>query len=137
MKPAEARRRRQLAEQAAAARGAALEAFLRLRAGAAETVVPDLIPDEAEGRRALREVRRLAQAAERQPKGSSGRGRKMDQLVFAVGRLVAVERVLAMDVLERAALTPRALAEIADGIRPEDLRERLASLHGESRTVTP
>lgn len=136
MKPPEARRRRQAAEAQVAARGAALEAFLK---GERPTsgVVPDLIPDEVEGRRALRDVRRLALAAERHPKGSSGRGRKMDQLVFAVGRLVAIERVLAMDPLERAALTPRELARIADGVRPEDLRARLASLHGESRTVAP
>lgn len=136
MKPKDLRDLRRVREQARAARGEVLETFLR-GDRPQDKLVPELIPDEAERRRALREVRRLALAAERQAKGSKGRGRKMDQLVFAVGRLVMVERVLEMDRLERAALTPRALAEIADGIRPDDLRSRLASLRGEGRTVAP
>lgn len=136
MKPQEARRRRKLAEQQVAARGAALEAFLKGEEPA-NKVVPELIPDEAALTRALGDVRKLVRASERQPRGSSGRGRKLDQLVLAIARLVAIERVLAMDPLERAGLTPRRLAVIADGVRPDDLRERLAVLHGESRAVAP
>ncbi|HEY4094509.1 MAG TPA: hypothetical protein VGM33_03315 [Baekduia sp.] len=119
-----------------AARGEALTAFLKGEEPTTK-VVPELIPTEKHLREALGEVRRLSRAAERQSKGSRGRGRKMDQLVFAMGRLVAIERVMEMDPLQRAGLTPARLAVIADSIRPDDLRARLASLHGESRTVAP
>lgn len=136
MKPDEARRRRKLVEQMRAARGEALDAYLRGEKPGGR-VVPDLIPDEAERGRAVDVVRRLAAQADRTARGSRARSVKMDQLVLAVARLVAVERVLALDPLERAGLTPRRLGEIADGIRPADLTERLAVMHGESRTVAP
>jgi hypothetical protein len=64
MKPAQARRLREAREAAQAARGEALEAFLRT-GEPADTVRPELIPGAAEHREASRQVREAVSRAAR------------------------------------------------------------------------
>jgi hypothetical protein len=89
MKPAQARRLREAREAAQAARGEALEAFLRT-GEPADTVRPELI---------------------------------------------YVERVIALDDLERAALTPAALFRLSF-VSPEDLERLRARMAGRSEVET-
>lgn len=98
-------------DQAKQARGEALEAFLRTGEPRDE-VRPDLIPDAAAHRDAVREVRRLARVANRAPRGPRRNG-LLDELVAAMRRLIYVERVLDLEPLERAGLTPARLVVLS------------------------
>lgn len=128
MKPDEARRRHLAAKQRRAAAGEMLEEAIT---SGITKVRPDLIPTEEDRVAAARRVRELISQANRQPKGAR-RSKTLDRLILALARLVYVERVLALDRLERAGLTPPALWEMSS-IGPDDLRDRLASMRGESR----
>jgi predicted component of type VI protein secretion system len=129
VKPNEARRRRLQEKAAATARGDALEAFLRGGGDSAE-VRPDLIPTAEDHVAALREYRKAARLVA----GALGvkRARLMDGLVFALARIVYVERVLALDPLERAGLTPARLVMLSK-VHPDELQERLARFQGDAR----
>lgn len=124
---------RQRQEQQRTARGQALEDFLH-GDGDNRRVVASLIPLEADLVVAQREVRKLMRRADRSVRGPS-RSKILDDLVGALARLVFVERVLEMDRLERAALTPAQLAEMSRVIGPEDLQARLAGFRGEGSRV--
>lgn len=129
MKPHEARAMRLRQDQAKAARGAQLEEYLH-NGGATTEVVPHLIPTEADLQQAVGEVRALVRRANRTRKGSR-RMKVLDQLVSAAGRLVFVERVLELDRLERAALTPARLVAMSK-LGAGDIRERMARWQGEA-----
>lgn len=109
MKPAEARALR-LAKEAAVK--AADERLLEYVSGPAraERIVPELIPRAEDEVKAIGAVRRLARQAERTTREK--RGPKLDELAEALRRLIYVQRVLAMDPLERAALRPSQLIEL-------------------------
>jgi hypothetical protein len=109
MKADEARRIRRAHEAARENRARGLEEFLRT-GERTDRVVPELIPDSVALSVATREVRRLVRVAERTPRGK--RARKLDELCAAMRWLIYVERVMALDPLERAALTPAALSEL-------------------------
>jgi hypothetical protein len=128
MKPNEARRRHRSVEHARAARGRALEAYLA-GDGSREAIVPELIPDSKDLGDARREVKRLARLAERTSR--EVKGRRLDELICALARLVFVESVLALDPLERAALTPSRMLRMSREIGVQDLRARLGRLQRE------
>jgi hypothetical protein len=132
VKPAQARRLREAREAAQAARGEALEAFLRT-GEPADTVRPELIPGAAEHREASRQVRKAVSRAGRAVVGNQEKA--LDELVRAGARLVFVERVLELDDLERAALTPAALYRLSFVSR-DDLRRLLARMAGRSEVET-
>jgi hypothetical protein len=132
VKPAQARRLREAREAAQAARGEALEAFLRT-GEPADTVRPELIPGAAEHREASRQVREAVSRAGRA--GWGKREKALDEVVRAAARLVFVERVLNLDELERAALTPAALYRLSFVSR-DDLRRLLARMAGRSEVET-
>jgi hypothetical protein len=128
VKPREVRAMRVRQEQERAARGKALEEFLH--SGADTTKVQrELIPAERDLREALREYRRSARVWA----GARGvkRMRLLDETMIALARIVYLERVLALDPLERAGLTPAQLVALSR-IHPDDLRARLARFQGES-----
>ena len=133
MKPQQARAMRLRQDAERAARGDALESYLQ-SGQPTTTVQPDLIPDGTALTVARREVRSLVRRAERTPRDR--RGDVLDDLLFALARLVFVERVMAKDRLERAALTPARLA-VMSRVSPDDLRRRLSELQGEPRVAVP
>jgi hypothetical protein len=132
VKPAQARRLREAREAAQVARGEALEAFLRT-GEPADTVRPELIPGAAEHREASRQVREAVSRADRAGWGKREKAR--DELVRAMARLIYVERVIALDDLERAALTPAALFRLSF-VSPEDLERLRARMAGRSEVET-
>jgi hypothetical protein len=132
MKPDQARRLRQAREAAEAARGEALEAFLRTREPA-DTVRPELIPGAAEHREAVRAVREAVSRASRAD--VSRRRKALDELTRAMARLVFVERVIDLDELERAALTPARLFALSF-VSPGDLERLRARMAGRSEVET-
>jgi hypothetical protein len=132
VKPAQARRLREAREAAQAARGEALEAFLRT-GELADTVRPELIPGAAEHREAARQVREAVSRAGRAEAGK--RWRALDDVKNAMARLVYVERVLALDDLERAALTPTDLYRLSFVSR-EDLARVWVRMAGRSEVET-
>lgn len=132
MKPKEARARRAAAAREREAAGERLTAFLA-GGGDRSQVVPELIPDDADHVAANRAVRQLIRQAERQPRGAA-RTRKVDELIAAMARLVFVERVMALDALERAGLTPARLVVMAR-VREDDLHARLRQMKGETDLV--
>jgi hypothetical protein len=132
MKPAQARRLREAREAAQAARGEALEAFLRT-GEPADTVRPELIPGAAEHREASRQVR---EAVSRAARVDARKYRKaVEDVRRAMARLIYVERVIALDDLERAALTPAALFRLSF-VSPEDLERLRARMAGRSEVET-
>jgi hypothetical protein len=133
VKPAQARRLREAREAAQAARGEALEAFLRT-GEPADTVRPELIPGAAEHREASRQVRKAVSRAGRAVVVGN-REKALDELVRAGARLVFVERVLELDELERAALTPTDLYRLSFVSR-DDLRRLLVRMAGRSEVET-
>lgn len=129
MKPNEIRAMRLRQDAAREARGRALEEFLQ-SGERTDRVVPELIPDRAAHAVAVREVRKLVRLAERTPRGPR-RGKLLDELIGAMARLVFVERVMAKDELERAALTPAALV-LLSRVGREDLKGLYDRMRGES-----
>lgn len=131
LRPASERRKfeRKEAERIKAARGEALEEFLRT-GQPSDKVVPELIPT-AETRDAVyKEVVAAIRLADRQPRGPR-RNRKLDAVVAPVARLEAIERVLALDPLQRAALTPQRLIVIAGNVSPADVHARFLSVRAD------
>lgn len=112
MKPEHAKRLRKAREAMVDAQGESLRAFL---AGESpmDQIQPDLIPTEREHNELRAAIRRINVAAHRHPRGSSAYERKAKPLPMLIARLVVVERALQLDRLERAALTPRMLADMA------------------------
>lgn len=129
MKPHEIRAMRQAQDAARQARGRALEDFLQ-SGEPTDRVRPDLIPDAAALSVAAREVRKLVRMAERTPQGPR-RMKLLDELIGAMARLVFVERVMAKDELERAALTPAALV-VLSRVGRDDLAALYDRMRGES-----
>jgi hypothetical protein len=129
MKPNEARAMARAQEAARKARGEALEHFLRTGEPRDE-VRPDLIPDAADHREASREVRRLTNLARRAPAGPRRNG-LLDELTRAMRRLIYVERVLELDPLARAALTPARLVMLSS-TSAEDVRALYNRMAGAS-----
>ena len=129
--PASQRRRieRKQLEQEKAARGERLEEFLR-NGGPVDRVVPELIPTEKDRDALYAQIVKGFRLAERQPRGA-GRNRKLDALVAPLARLESVERILALDPLQRAALTPQRLAVIAQSITPQDVHTRALSVRSD------
>ena len=129
MKPNEVRAMRQRQEAEKVARGRALEEFLQT-GQRTDRVVPELIPDSVAHAVAVREVRKLVRLAERTPRGPR-RAKLLDELIGAMARLVYVERVMALDGLERMALTPARLV-LLSRIGPEDIQRLYVRMKGES-----
>jgi hypothetical protein len=132
VKPAQARRLREAREAAQAARGEALEAFLRT-GEPADTVRPELIPGAAEHREASRQVREAVSRADRA--GAVKYRKAISDVRNAMARLIYVERVLRLDPLERAALTPTDLYRLSF-VSPEDLERLRARMAGRSEVET-
>jgi len=129
MKPADVRAMRQRQEAGRQARGRALEDYLAT-SEPTDRVVSDLIPDGAALAVAVREVRKLVRMTERTPQGPR-RMKLLDELIGAMARLVFVERVMAKDELERAALTPAALV-VMSRVGREDIDALYRRMKGES-----
>ncbi len=125
MKPAEARARHIEAQRRREVIGQ--EVFDYVEAGGAtmRPVPRDMLPSDATLVEVRREVRKLIARCERAPRGAR-RSKAMDKLILAMGRLLFVERVLALDPLERAALSPARMVELSL-VSPDDLRARLAA----------
>jgi hypothetical protein len=116
VKPRDARAAVKSREAIAAARGVELEH--RLRTGEElDAVVPELIPDEDDLVVVLRDLRKALQVAKRRPKGAA-RSKALDEAIGLIARLVYVERVLALDRLDRASLTPRRLSALSTVTKP-------------------
>lgn len=126
MKPNQARAIHQREQQRRATLGDALADYK----GDRSVVVPDLIPNEQDLSNALRHVRKLANQTERTPMGPRRR-KKLDDLMFAVARLVFLERVMELDSLVRAGLTPAALWELSK-LAPGDVLARVKLLNGQA-----
>jgi hypothetical protein len=107
-----------------AAHRSAIEAAIH--GGHRDLVVKELIPTPADLVAQEREVRRLVQQSQRRARGPA-RTRKIDALIPAMAKLVYLERVMALDSLERAALTPRALMDLAR-VGKDDLTAKLAEM---------
>lgn len=121
LRPASERRKleRKAAERAKAARGEQLEEFLR-NGGPVDKVVPELIPTEEHREATEKALLGAIRLAERQPRGAA-RNRKLDACVAPAARLHAIEKCLALDPLQRAALTPGRLSVIAQSVTPDDV----------------
>jgi hypothetical protein len=128
VKPDEARRRQKAREKQAAIRGEKLEAFLR-SGEPRDLPTPELVPTEQDKTRTLREYRHLARLAASEPRGSRKRDRLLDRAIVELARLVWIERVLALDPLERAGLTPARLV-VLSVVDPEEIRSRFNVLQG-------
>lgn len=107
MKPADVRALRQRKEAARETRARTLEDFIAT-GERTDRVVPELIPDDVAHAVAVREVRKAIKLADRTPQGPR-RAKLIDELRAAMRWLIYVERVMALDPVERAALTPARL----------------------------
>lgn len=126
MSPADVRRRARALEKATAEeRGEQLTAYLKA-GGDPDQVVPELIPTEEDRVRLERAIRQGANRAAKHPRGKA-RNRKVDALIPLVAELCVVERVLALDPLERAGLRPSQLAAMAVA-SPGEMYGKLAEL---------
>ena len=125
MKPAEARRRVLVMEQERESQRQRLEELVR--DGAGERVVPELIPDDAALTLAQREARALVRRVVRTPKGGRRQSLAMDA-VGAIARVLFAERVMAMDSLARAALTPSRMLRMHRAITFAEVSARYDSL---------
>jgi hypothetical protein len=95
--------------------------------GAGEHPIPELIPKPEDLDDAQRELRRACRQADRAPHGVA-RARKVDAGVIpAMARVIYLERVMKLDLLARAALTPRQLRDFMD-ITRKDLQDKLTEL---------
>jgi hypothetical protein len=131
VKPGEARRRRKAREEQAQVYGEKLEAFLR--SGEPQDLpTPHLVPTAADKVATLREYRRLARlaAGERAEK----RDRLLDRAIVELARLVWIERVLGLEPLERAGLTPARLVALSVVDRAA-IRARFNALQGVAEDV--
>lgn len=97
-----------------------------IHGGAGEKPIPEVIPQPEDLDDAQRVLRRLLRQADRAPRGPA-RSRKMDLVIPAMARVIYLERVMKLDQLERAALTPRALRDLMD-ITRDDLQGKLTEL---------
>jgi hypothetical protein len=134
VKPAEARRCRQAAERQRAAHGERLEHFLRT-GQPRDQVNPDLIPTDADHREIVRRVRSLCRQAERTPRGPRRAG-LLDELLLAMARQVFVERVVGLEPVDRAVLTPARLVALSV-IEPGDLEALWRRMKGEGGVLLP
>ncbi len=107
MKPDAVREVRRARSVAEAARGEALERYLRGE-GDRDRVRPELIPTERDLVEVQRRARELMRRANGTPQGAK-RSRLLRDIVEVLARLVFLERVLGLERLDRAALTPRRL----------------------------
>jgi hypothetical protein len=95
--------------------------------GAGEHPIPELIPHPEDLDAARRDLRGACRQAGRAPHGVA-RDRKVDAKVIpAMARVIYLERVMGLDVLQRAALTPRQLRDFMD-ITRKDLQDKLTEL---------
>lgn len=133
MKATDARRLRRARDAQREARERGLEEFLRT-GERTEAVIPELIPDESELKAATREVLRLVRVCERTPRGR--KARKLDELRAAMRRLVYAEKVMALDPVERAGLTPARLTMFQAGITADDVGALYRRMAGDSSLVT-
>ena len=130
MKPTEARNRYKALAQARAVRGERLESVLR-HGAEPDKPRPDLVPTEQDKTNAKRRYRQCCREA------AGVRGRKkeawLDLAVVELARLIYIERVLALDPLDRAALTPARLTMLSV-VDPDEIRRRFDALQeGEDR----
>lgn len=126
MKPDELRRRRKREEHSALVRGERLEAFLR-SGEPVDAPTPELVPTPEDKTHTLRRYRRLVRLAAGEMRGTRKHAQFLDRAVVELARLVWIERVLALDPLERAALTPARLTALSV-VDPDELRRRLGDL---------
>lgn len=137
MKPEEARRRRRLIETAKAARGEKLELLLQGKRSI-DVVDREAIPTAEDLVKAKREFKRIVRRMSGTSKLTNA-GRYDDylnELMVCLARIVFIERVLALDPIERASLTVAQVVALS-GISPADLTRRLAKLRGETGIVVP
>lgn len=127
MRPDQARALRKRRELAAAAQGAALRDHI-LNGASMDTVIAELIPTVLDRGRVVARIAKVGRQADRQPRGRA-RNRKIDELVPLIGELVVVDRVLELDRLQRAGLTPRGLLALSD-VTLADMQAKLAELRG-------
>lgn len=131
MKPDQARRMQKAREAQRAALGDALMDF----AGDKRQVVVDLIPKAEDLEKTLKTMWKLVRQTERTPRGPR-RNKKLDELMLLVGRVVYLERVMALEPLERAGLTPFALFELSK-MAPSDIVARVKVLNGQEPPKKP
>lgn len=129
MKPEEARRRRKADEAVRDAMDEQLAAFLK-GDNPLDEIVPGLIPTDAERVRILGEIKRLGRRAVASGRGSRQYRHRMEEIKALAARLVFVDRVLEMDRLERAALTPRMLRDMC-WVSWMDVKAKVAELSGQ------
>jgi hypothetical protein len=127
VKPGQLRARRKAVEAVKAGADEVRAAFLADGVNPLDRVDVGQIPTEMDYERGVRELSALARQAERQPRGAA-RNRKVDQMLPIAARLVVIGRVLEMERLERAALTPRKLQAMAAQVTPDDMRALVARL---------
>jgi hypothetical protein len=120
------RRGRRMVEEQRKVRLEALEEHLRA-GGDPDVPKAELIPTEEDRVRLEREIRTIANQAANQPKTSKRRKKLLDRAIPLVAELCVVERVLALDPLERAGLRPSQLASMAH-TSPTEMHGKLAEL---------
>lgn len=125
MNPEQLRKLRRREKLMRAERSKQVEDYLA-GGGDPDKVIVELIPTEEDRVRLEHEIRDLARKAEKQPKGAA-RNRKVDALIPLVAELCVVERILALDPLQRASLRPTQIAAMAHTDRDE-LYGKLAEL---------
>lgn len=130
MKPIQARAARKAREATEERRRQYVGDALAAYDGDTSIVVPDLIPTTDDAVAALRDVRKLAKQADRATATGPRRKKLVTDLMVAIGRLIYIERVMALDDLARAALTPGQLWMLSH-LSPQHLRDRVALLHDE------
>ena len=131
MKPFEARRRRAARIHAKAMHSERMQAAL---ADTPDRPTPHLVPDEPDRVHTLREYRRMARLAAGEAVGSSKFDRYLDRMIVELVRLIWIERVLALDPLERAALTPARLV-VLSMVEPGEIKRRLGALQDGSEVT--
>lgn len=130
MKPSELRAARKRAEQHRADKEKRLADLIREGRNVLDKVDPDVIPTEEDFREAVDHmnvvIRRLERGY-RGPGAAKRRGRDSDELLVRMATVVVYERVVDMDPILRAGLTPARLVALS-AIVPADieyLRDRL------------
>lgn len=126
MNPEQLREQKRRAKLVGQAQSEKLQEYLRA-GGDPDTVVADLIPGREDQVRLERAIKALAVKAQAHPAGSKKRSRKLDQITPLVAELCVVERVLALEPLQRAGLRPSQLAEMAH-TSPEEMRGKISEL---------
>lgn len=118
MKPKDARALVRAREDMEESRRRALEHRLRTGGEELDEPIPELIPTEEDLAAAWRRLRKGMRRAIAVPRGPR-RSKVLDnEVIPAIARIVYLERVLKLDELDRASLTPRRLRVLSTVTKP-------------------